>query len=102
MTPADAKIVANDLIALSALTNSSYVSNHWIQEAARLAGIVLDLATQLEAAEAEVATKTLMITGTGASVTFDQTAVDNLKEFEKPRVPTTKKRRGRSTQRQRT
>ncbi len=51
MKAADAKILAADLIALNALTNASYVSNHGVQEAARLAGIILDLATQIEALE---------------------------------------------------
>ena len=52
MKAADAKVIADDLIALNALTNSSYVSNHGIQEAAKLANIILDLVTQIEQLEA--------------------------------------------------
>ena len=49
MTPADAKILAEELIALNALTNASYVSNNGVLQQAKLAGIILDLVSQLEA-----------------------------------------------------
>ena len=49
MTPADARVLAEDIIKLNTLTNASYVSNNGIKEQAKLANIILDLVTQLEA-----------------------------------------------------